>query len=87
LDYKSFENTTACTLVSNLPDIKQRVINVALPPFLIEKWKKEGRYEQEIKELDAFFVALDIQELQNITSSNGLIILLITELTDTEATL
>jgi alpha-amylase len=28
---------------------------VALPPFLIEKWKKEGRYDQEIKELDVFF--------------------------------
>jgi alpha-amylase len=55
-DYKSFENTTACTLVTNLPDIKtEKNENVALPPFLIEKWKKEGRYEQEIKELDAFF--------------------------------
>ncbi|MFV5702859.1 alpha-amylase family glycosyl hydrolase [Flavobacterium sp. XS2P12] len=55
-DYKSFENTTACTLVSNLPDIKtENNQNVALPPFLIEKWKKEGRYEQEMKELDAFF--------------------------------
>lgn len=55
-DYKSFENTTACTLVSNLPDIKTESIEkVALPPFLIEKWKKEGRYDQETKELDAFF--------------------------------
>ena len=55
-DYKSFENTTACTLVTNLPDIKtENNKDVALPPFLIEKWKKEGRYEQEIKELDAFF--------------------------------
>lgn len=55
-DYKSFENTTACTLVSNLPDVKTESNQaVALPPFLIEKWKKEGRYEQEMKELDAFF--------------------------------
>ena len=55
-DYKSFESTTACTLVANLPDIKtENNQDVALPPFLIEKWKKEGRYEQEIKELDAFF--------------------------------
>jgi alpha-amylase len=23
--------------------------------FLVEKWKKEGRYEQEMKEIDAFF--------------------------------
>ena len=55
-DYKSFANTTACTLVANLPDVKtESNQNVDLPPFLIEKWKKEGRYEQEIKELDAFF--------------------------------
>ena len=55
-DYKSFDNTTACTLVTNLPDIKtENNKSVALPPFLIEKWKKEGRYEQEKKELDAFF--------------------------------
>lgn len=56
-DYKSFENTVTCTLVSNLPDIKtENNQAVALPPFLIEKWKKEGRYEQEMKELNAFFV-------------------------------
>ncbi|MFV5699622.1 alpha-amylase family glycosyl hydrolase [Flavobacterium sp. ZT3R17] len=55
-DYKSFANTTACTLVANLPDVKtESNQNVPLPPFLIEKWKKEGRYEQEMKELDAFF--------------------------------
>ena len=56
-DYKSFENTVSCTLVTNLPDIKtENNQAVALPPFLIEKWKKEGRYEQEMKELNAFFV-------------------------------
>ncbi|MBE8725254.1 alpha-amylase family glycosyl hydrolase [Flavobacterium hungaricum] len=55
-DYKSFENTTMCTLVENLPDIKtESTQNVELPPFLIEKWKKEGRYEKEIASLDAFF--------------------------------
>ncbi|SHF87902.1 alpha-amylase [Flavobacterium segetis] len=55
-DYKNFKNTTACTLVTNLPDIKtESNENVALPPYLIEKWKKEGRYEQEMKELNAFF--------------------------------
>ena len=55
-DYKSYEGTTACTLVSNLPDIKtESNENVDLPPFLIEKWKKEGRYEKEMAELDAFF--------------------------------
>ncbi|RZJ56261.1 MAG: alpha-amlyase [Flavobacterium sp.] len=55
-DYKSFENTTMCTLVENLPDVKtESTQNVELPPFLIEKWKKEGRYEKEIASLDAFF--------------------------------
>lgn len=55
-DYKSYENTTACTLVKNLPDVlTESDANVSLPPFLIEKWKKEGRYEKEMASLDAFF--------------------------------
>ncbi|MEY4433734.1 MAG: hypothetical protein RLZZ44_1868, partial [Bacteroidota bacterium] len=29
--------------------------SVELPAALVEKWKKEGRYEQEVKELDEFF--------------------------------
>ena len=49
-------HTITCTLVENLPDVKtESNETVALPPFLVEKWKKEGRYEQEIAELDAFF--------------------------------
>ena len=55
-DYKNYENTTACTLVKNLPDVlTESNENVELPPFLIEKWKKEGRYEKEVASLDAFF--------------------------------
>ena len=54
--YKSYDTYINCTLVENLPDVKTESNEVvALPPFLIEKWKKEGRYEQEIAELDAFF--------------------------------
>jgi len=54
--YSNYENTIACTLVENLPDVKtESNADVALPPFLVEKWKKEGRYEQEVKELDEFF--------------------------------
>lgn len=54
--FSNYENTVTCTLVKNLPDIKtESNENVALPPQLVEKWKKEGRYEQEVKELDAFF--------------------------------
>jgi alpha-amylase len=54
--YSNFENTTACTLVANLPDVKtESKVEVSLPPFLIEKWKAEGRYEKEVASLDAFF--------------------------------
>ncbi|MDI1257521.1 MAG: alpha-amylase family glycosyl hydrolase [Flavobacterium sp.] len=55
-DYKTFNGTTACTLVANLPDVKtESNANVEIPQFLAEKWKIEGRYEQEMKELDDFF--------------------------------
>ncbi len=55
-DYKSYETTTTCTLVKNLPDIKtESTKEVSLPLFLIAKWKKEGRYEKEVASLDAFF--------------------------------
>ncbi|MCK4562531.1 MAG: alpha-amylase [Flavobacteriaceae bacterium] len=54
--YKNFESTATCTLVKNLPDIKtENNENIELPDLLIKKWKEEGRYEQEITELDAFF--------------------------------
>ncbi len=55
-NYKDYKSTISCTLVENLPDIKtESNENVELPKALVEKWKKEGRYEQEISELDAFF--------------------------------
>lgn len=55
-EYKDYKSTISCTLVKNLPDIKtESNKNVELPSHLVEKWKKEGRYEQEVKELDAFF--------------------------------
>ena len=54
--YDNYENTVTCTLVKNLPDIKtESNENVDLPPQLVAKWKAEGRYEQEVKELDEFF--------------------------------
>lgn len=54
--YDNYENTITCTLVKNLPDIKtESDEGVNLPPQLVEKWKAEGRYEQEVAELDAFF--------------------------------
>ncbi len=40
----------------NLPDIiTEQTKEVELPPQLIEKWKKEGRLDKELKELDEFF--------------------------------
>lgn len=55
-NYADSESTINCTLVANLPDIKtESMEEVSLPAFLIEKWKSEGRYEQEVAELDAFF--------------------------------
>lgn len=54
--YQDFESTVTCTLVKNLPDIKTESNEaVELPQQLVKKWKEEGRYEQEIAELDEFF--------------------------------
>lgn len=54
--YDNYENTVTCTLVKNLPDIKtESNEEVQLPPQLVEKWKAEGRYEQEVAELNEFF--------------------------------
>ena len=55
-DYQSYHSTLNCTLVENLPDIRTGSDQeVGLPPSLIEKWEKEGRLDQEMAELDAFF--------------------------------
>jgi len=54
--YKDARTTMDCTLVANLPDFLTGSDKpVALPPHLVAKWKKEGRYEREVKELDDFF--------------------------------
>jgi alpha-amylase len=54
--YKDIKTTVECALVKNLPDIRtDSNAKVELPPALVAKWKKEGRYERETKELDDFF--------------------------------
>lgn len=54
--YNSYQNNIECTLVTGLFDVKTESNQaVELPQLLVEKWKKEGRYEQEIAELEAFF--------------------------------
>lgn len=57
--YKDATTTIACTLVDNLPDIRTEddSTEVELPAALIEKWKAEGRLEEETKSLEAFFAA------------------------------
>lgn len=54
--YEDYESTIFCTLVENLPDIRtESEEDVELPKALRDKWKKEGRLQQELDELDAFF--------------------------------
>lgn len=61
--FSTYENTTACSLVENLPDIlTESSKEVTLPTTLIEKWKKEGRYEEEIAELDAYFASNNLKK-------------------------
>lgn len=56
-DFSSYDGTTACTLVKNLQDVitENEDQAVELPELLVEKWMSEGRYDQEVKELDEFF--------------------------------
>lgn len=54
--YRDYVTTVDCTLVATLPDVRtERDDPVALPPALVEKWRREGRLERERAELDAFF--------------------------------
>jgi alpha-amylase len=54
--YQDQSTAVSCTLTDNLPDIKtDSETQVALPSFLVDKWKKEGRYQQEVQELETFF--------------------------------
>ncbi|WP_282161870.1 alpha-amylase family glycosyl hydrolase [Ulvibacterium marinum] len=55
-EFTTYENTTACTLVDNLPDIRTESDEpVELPDALLAKWKEEGRLSQELDELQLFF--------------------------------
>ncbi|MBD0849076.1 alpha-amylase family glycosyl hydrolase [Maribacter arenosus] len=55
-EFTTYENTTACTLVKNLPDIHtESNKTVELPDALLAKWKDEGRLSTELDELQLFF--------------------------------
>lgn len=54
--FESYQTTTACTLVDNLPDIfTESDTPVELPDALLAKWKNEGRLSGELDELQGFF--------------------------------
>ncbi|MBT8179338.1 MAG: alpha-amylase, partial [Eudoraea sp.] len=54
--FTTYENTTSCTLVDNLPDIyTESDASVELPDPLLAKWKQEGRLSNELDELQLFF--------------------------------
>ncbi|MGB5693585.1 MAG: alpha-amylase family glycosyl hydrolase [Flavobacteriaceae bacterium] len=54
--FTTYENTTSCTLVDNLPDIfTESDEAVELPDPLLAKWKNEGRLSNELDELQLFF--------------------------------
>ena len=54
--YRSYVTTVDCTLVATLPDIRtESNTPVDLPPWLVEKWRSEGRLPQERASLDSFF--------------------------------
>ncbi|SIQ56734.1 alpha-amylase family glycosyl hydrolase [Maribacter ulvicola] len=55
-EFTTYDNTTACTLVENLPDIlTESDATVNLPDALLAKWKAEGRLSEELDELELFF--------------------------------
>ena len=54
--HDSYAGATSCNLVENLPDVlTESNQEVALPPQLVAKWQEEGRLDEEMAELDAFF--------------------------------
>ncbi|MGB5821523.1 MAG: alpha-amylase family glycosyl hydrolase [Saonia sp.] len=55
-EFTTYENTTSCTLVNNLPDVYTKSDEtVELPDPLLAKWKAEGRLSTELDELQLFF--------------------------------
>ena len=54
--YRSYATTVDCNLVPTLPDVRtESNAPVELPPWLVEKWRGEGRLAEERASLDSFF--------------------------------
>jgi alpha-amylase len=61
--YKNYESTVPCTLVENLPDVlTESNHDVELPQFIVDKWEKEGRLENQLESLEAFFASTGYQK-------------------------
>ena len=54
--YTSYKEYVECTVAGILPDIlTEKNEEVELPEYWKDKWREEGRYEQEVAELNEFF--------------------------------
>ena len=61
--YKDYTSAVSCTLVENLPDIRtESDKEVELPQSLIDKWKSEGRLQEELEELEHFFASTGLKK-------------------------
>lgn len=62
--YKDYTSTISCTLVDNLPDIlTESTSEVKVPDHIQQKWKEEGRFEEEMFSLDMFFKRTEYPKL------------------------
>ncbi len=60
--FSTYENTTECSLVENLPDIRtESDQEVELPENLVAKWKEENRYDEEMEELNDYFTSNNLK--------------------------
>ena len=54
--WTNYAQNVSCAVASSIPDIRTDSEKaVKLPEFLLEKWRLEGRQEQELAELNDFF--------------------------------
>ena len=61
--YKDYTSAVSCTLVENLPDIRtESDKEVELPQTLMDKWKSEGRLQEELEELERFFASTGLKK-------------------------
>ncbi|BDX04780.1 alpha-amylase family glycosyl hydrolase [Planctobacterium marinum] len=55
-NWRSYQQNVSCALATSLTDVlTESEQDTPLPSILTDKWKKEGRLEQELAELEEFF--------------------------------